>query len=335
MGTFPGEALLIKLWETLIDKNITGLLKPWQTRRVGRATTDVQTDAIIRIAQAERVAEAIKNGTATLEGTSTLKLTHIPKPGFNHDMPDLSIIRNMEARQIADAIRKEVNIAKAILHAEETLAHQQPTLITSSPSTDWLYRWRNCASEVSNEQMQSLWGNLLAGEIKEPGSFSLRTLNFLSNTTQSEAEQIAQLVPFVLSDRIMNLNNELLTSFGLTFDFLLKMQELGILSNPETLGLETTFTSLNTDSYLYQLNSHNKALIVKNDNPSKELRLNCCLLTATGREIIKLCSIKSNEDYLHAVGRRIINHGFKVYIASHIKLSTGETNYTEEQEITL
>lgn len=31
----PGEKLIIKLWETIADKGIGSLLKPWQIRREG------------------------------------------------------------------------------------------------------------------------------------------------------------------------------------------------------------------------------------------------------------------------------------------------------------
>ena len=34
---------------------------------------------------------------------------------------------------------------------------------------------------MSSEELQTLWGRTLAGEIKSPGSYSLRTLDFLKN----------------------------------------------------------------------------------------------------------------------------------------------------------
>ena len=36
----PGEKLLIRLWETIIDKGIDGLLAAWQTRWNDRAAAD-------------------------------------------------------------------------------------------------------------------------------------------------------------------------------------------------------------------------------------------------------------------------------------------------------
>ncbi len=38
----PGEKLLIKMWETLVERGIGGLLTPWQTIREGRAMNEVR-----------------------------------------------------------------------------------------------------------------------------------------------------------------------------------------------------------------------------------------------------------------------------------------------------
>ena len=46
---------------------------------------------------------------------------------------------------------------------------------------------------MSSEELQTLWGRVLAGEIKSPGTFSLRTLEFLKNTSHEEALKIAKL----------------------------------------------------------------------------------------------------------------------------------------------
>ena len=39
----PGEKLIIKLWESIADKGIGSLLKPWQIRREGRASIDLKS----------------------------------------------------------------------------------------------------------------------------------------------------------------------------------------------------------------------------------------------------------------------------------------------------
>ena len=59
---FPGEKLVIKLWETVTEKGIGGLLSPWQTRREGRAQADIQRNERLVLAQTERDVADIRSG---------------------------------------------------------------------------------------------------------------------------------------------------------------------------------------------------------------------------------------------------------------------------------
>lgn len=56
----PGEALLAKFWETIAEKGIGGLFKPWQIRREGRASIEIRRQEMLVLAQAEREADAIR-----------------------------------------------------------------------------------------------------------------------------------------------------------------------------------------------------------------------------------------------------------------------------------
>ena len=68
-----------------------------------------------------------------------------------------------------------------------------------SPDDDWINRFFSSAQEVSSDDMQTLWGRILAGEVKQPGSYSLRTLDFLRNLTASEAKAFEELGRYALN----------------------------------------------------------------------------------------------------------------------------------------
>ena len=75
--------------------------------------------------------------------------------------------------------RKEINVSKAIIYAEEALANDAQVPPGRSIDEDWLFAWRDYAGRVSTEDLQKLWGNVLAGEVKSPGTYSVRTLEFI------------------------------------------------------------------------------------------------------------------------------------------------------------
>ena len=62
----PGEQLLIKLWETIADKGIGSLLKPWQKRREGKAEIELKRQELLVLAQTESDANLIRQGHSRL-----------------------------------------------------------------------------------------------------------------------------------------------------------------------------------------------------------------------------------------------------------------------------
>ena len=57
-----GEKLLIKLWDSIIDKGIGGLLTPWQILRTSDARIEARRRETLLMADAEQKAEGIRKG---------------------------------------------------------------------------------------------------------------------------------------------------------------------------------------------------------------------------------------------------------------------------------
>jgi hypothetical protein len=339
----PGEKLLIRMWDTITAKGIGALLKPWQMRREGTAQLEVRRQEMLALAQVERDVDDIRAGKKRLDQVRGLVALPPPIPriplsvateSVEGQPPDFPAIAQVATNNfVADAIRKEVNIAKALLAAEADLqdSTQQPP--DRRIDDDWLYRWRDSASEVSTEELQGLWGRLLAGEMKSPGTFSLRTLEFLRNVSHFEAEAIASLSRFVIADLVYRGDQELLDAEGINFGFLLSMQQLGILSGVEAISLSITWrSSQQTDRFVRPLVSHGKALIVSHDDPNKELTLSpVCRLTSIGAQIQRLGKFEAQDRYIRAVGKRIRDQGFKVSLARWEEVTATEGRYTDAE----
>jgi Protein of unknown function (DUF2806) len=68
------------------------------------------------------------------------------------------------------------------------------------PDFTWTIRLLGYAEGMADPYLQELWGKVLAGEIEQPGSYSLRTLDFLSVMTQKEAERFVAALPISCMD---------------------------------------------------------------------------------------------------------------------------------------
>lgn len=322
---FPGERLVIRLWETIADKGIGSLLTPWQIRREGRARIDVGSEEIVAFAQAEQDAADIRSGRKRLDADR--QLVALPEPAVSSaseaaevhaaEFPDLrAAVQIARGNLVSDAIRREVNVAKAVLVAEGELEKDSQEPSSRTVDDDWLFRWRDSAAAVSSEELQNIWGRVLAGEIKSPGSFSLRTLDFLRNVSQQEALEIAKLSRFLIGEIIVR-SDDFLKAEGISFVFLLRMQDLGIVSGVEASGLTLTLESMEPDKFSCGLPSHGRMLIVTHDDPAKKISLHVCPLTSIGREILRLGTFEPHEGYLRSVGRTIRSQGFNVQIARY------------------
>lgn len=64
---------------------------------------------------------------------------------------------------------------------------------------DWFMRFYDAIGNISNEDLQKLWGQVLAGEIKQPGTCSLRTLDIIRNLSVKEAHAFNDICRYVLT----------------------------------------------------------------------------------------------------------------------------------------
>lgn len=336
----PGEKLIIKLWETLAEKGIGSLLSPWHAGREGRARNELRRQEILMLAQAEKDAADIRAGRKQLRPDGTLLLTNSQPPSSpeieGRIEPTLSFANAVDygnRAAAAGAARSEINAAKAILFAEEQLASDTQAPPTRDLDEDWLFVWREHAGKVSAEDLQRLWGSVLAGEVKAPGRYLIRTLEFLKTLSRAEAEMISKLASFVIDGRIARGQKAYLESKGLDFSTLLVMQELGVVSGVEAIGLTTTYKSIVEEKFVLALVSHSKALIIEHEDPAKTLVFEIYMLTEVGRQVLGLGSFEPDVEYMRLVGKEFVKKGFSVKLADSRQLSERQGQYFNAEEL--
>ena len=92
--TLPGEKLLVRLWETVAQKGVSALLRPWQLRREGRALADVRREDSLSLAQTELDVEHIRSGRKRFDASRQLVELH------EQASPLAVMHRNRDAREI-------------------------------------------------------------------------------------------------------------------------------------------------------------------------------------------------------------------------------------------
>jgi hypothetical protein len=323
---FPGEKLVTKLWETLAEKGVGSLLTPWQTKRDGKARNEVRRQELLMLAQAEHDAAEVRAGRMRIREDGTL--LRLPPPSTIEGVGSLTNDGRIEPTlglpaaaaaaatvTATDAARREINSARAILFAEEQLASDSQEPPNRPVEDDWLFTWRDYAGRVSNDDLQRLWGSVLAGEVKSPGRHSMRTLEFLKGLSKPEADLLTKLARFVVDSSLIRTQSDYLSAQGLPFVVLLQLQELGVLSGVEAVGLTAQHPTVVPGRFLKALISHDRVLVVEDSDASKVLSIEIYRLTDVGRQVLSLGSFEPDLPYLQAIGKAIAAQGFQVQIA--------------------
>jgi hypothetical protein len=333
---WPGEKLLIKLCETVGNKGIGSLLKPWQMRREGAAAAEIKRLNSLMLAQTKNEVADIQTGKKVLLPGGKLADAAVLAGSDGATASRVAIINELEAIVKAnlqnEAFRKEVSVAKAVLYAEQELAHDTEEPSAAEVSDDWLLRWRDNASAISSEELQMLWGKVLAGEIKSPGAFSLRTLEFLRNISASEARLIEKIAPFVIHGAIVCTEDKNLGISDIKFDQLLELQELGIVIGVEGTGLSLKFKRApNQESFAVALLSHERVLLIKNSDKESVLELPVIALTSLGKQVLAIGKYSANEKNLRHVGQWVKEQNYSVELAEVSYINSTPTTITSKE----
>jgi len=316
-----GEKFLIKMWTTLIKNGLGALLSPWQIKREGNAHIEIRRNELLTLAQTERDILDIKNGKKTF--TSEMKLISSQNCQNNMDITLKNLFDEYKKREVLDNIQQEINITKSLIYAEENA--NDNNVNDKDVNSDWIKHWREYAKNISEDDLQHLWANILAGEIRKPGNISLRTLDFIKNLSKEEASKISKIAPFIIFDVIFK--DITLEQAGINLDFLLEMQDLGVISNVNTFGYHKFYSSCKSNCFEIAFIIKNKVIIAKNIDPKKKIELECYSVTNIGKEVLSLGDFLPNIDYINNIAKKIKGMGFEVMIADYEPLNEIEGKY--------
>ncbi|HEY4706794.1 MAG TPA: DUF2806 domain-containing protein [Thermodesulfobacteriota bacterium] len=219
-------------------------------------------------------------------------------------------IRTEEERAVAKTfaekreLRRFKNLDNIIGAARDYL----PDSVSETPvDADWAATFFNSSHDVSNEQMQELWAKILAGEVAEPGRYSLKTLEVLKNLRQKDAEIFSAACKYIAI-----YHHGLAVPAGLDVMKFIKMKNLDynefrLLSDLNLIHFaEHSYSFEKGKSILveyggqkYELSLPDKFFVTGGFSLDLPPRLLFSDLTIAGRELYKLCDTKPDEEFRH------------------------------------
>ena len=221
-------------------------------------------------------------------------------------------------------IREQVNLDAICEKAKGRLSNDDISEDKPNPEKsiddDWLNVFEEEARQKSSEEMQDYFGRLLAGEIKKPGTFSIRALRILGSLDQKTSQLFRKFcsaaVGFpgtidAIDIRVCSLKGTAgensLSKYGLSFSELNILNEYGLIISDYNSWREynlcimgTVLSSLKQPISPIPFKYQNKLWILlptKKRNPSADFRLHGVALTSAGIELSHIVDIEPMDEY--------------------------------------
>ena len=260
---------------SLID--VSKISKPADTliKKISRAT-----GAVFEPHQMRRVAKA-KADAALIQAESEIQITELH--------------RRAARRWIEEEARHQKNM-------EDIAAGAIPGLEDNSNADsmddDWITNFFHKCRVVSDSDMKALFSRILSGEANSPGTYSKRTVNFLSDLDKTDAELFAKLCGFVwmignVVPLIFDFQSKIYNDIGINFGLLSHLESIGLVHVSSLTGF-----TYNDPPKKFAVHYYSKSL--KLEMPSdtgNKLELGHVLLTKIGAELAPICESKPVDGF--------------------------------------
>lgn len=225
-------------------------------------------------------------------------------------------------------IREQVNLdmiseiaANAI---KETSSQSEQMQNNGEPeksiSDDWLNTFEKEACQKSTEEIQLLFGRILAGEIKRPASFSLKTIKILANLDPVAAALFKRFcsacvvlqIPganHIIDARVPSLGGDAgsnsLSKYGFSFGQLNILEEYGLIMSQYNSWSDYKHCIVNHQKQVFLPLLHQGkqwALVPTPERPvDQELKLSGVALSRSGQELMQIIDIEPMGEYTEAL----------------------------------
>ena len=256
-----------------ISDAIGGIFKPYQIRRVAQAK-----------AEADKI-----NAAAQIE------ISELQRRALH--------------RFIIEEAKKQHNIESITRKAlTEVAADADPQKVED----DWITNFFDKCRLISDEEMQSLWARLLAGEANSPGRFSKRTIDLVSSLDKFDADVFSKVCSFSfmiggLYPLIYDVENEVYTKRGLGFNTLSHLDSIGLIQFDPLAG----FVRRHLGQKGHVSYFDKQVWIEFEKLEENDVRVGHVLLTKAGEQLAPICNSTPCDGFIEYVQEKWRGFNYK------------------------
>lgn len=189
---------------------------------------------------------------------------------------------------------KLTNISKIASLSEQELQATPEDNVSDTPvSSTWIYEFFENAGKISDEEVQLVWSKILTGEIKEPGTFSLRTLQTIFYSSKEELQLFYNSTKFMFCGFHLIKEHTRMPYSEPKFADYTKLQWAGFLGTQHCAD----GVIIDKDEFINFGSKFVKARLKEKDKPV-ELKLPGFSLTPVGEDLFKIGAAEPTKEML-------------------------------------
>jgi hypothetical protein len=236
------------------------------------------------------------------------------------------MLDRIEERIVYRETKRQENIDAVTKIAIEQLKDEK-NVSTGPVDEDWTVRFFNIVEDVSDEQMQQLWGRILAGEVKTPNSYSIHTIEFLRNMTKVEAELFAKIANYIINSNnrpfiFKGDDDEILNKNGFSFEERLTLIELGLIQAETNIARIYQTSPVDSDTIFI---SGKYIIKAKKKANTPQTQIPILRLTRIGEELKNLLSPIAVDSYIKEFSLYLQKINFDVEYAFVLSFNADDT----------
>ncbi|MCK4608461.1 MAG: DUF2806 domain-containing protein [Gammaproteobacteria bacterium] len=206
-------------------------------------------------------------------------------------------------RFIAEETRKQVNIESIIKKAIPGISESaEPENIND----DWLFNFISKSKTISDEQMQTIWAQILSGETNNPGSFSRRTVDFLESLDKYDATLFVDLCSFCCWDGrrttpfIYDLKDNIFNAKKINFETLTHLSDIKLINFNALQGYQIEGFKKEATLLYYET-----TLFLSFDkNENNRINAGRVLLTQIGQQLAPICGSQPINGFIEYISEK-------------------------------
>jgi hypothetical protein len=212
-------------------------------------------------------------------------------------------------RLLNEELRNQENIDSVI---SKSLLHLKENADPEHIDNDLLAAFFEECKQVSTEEMQFLWGKLLAGEANSPGTFSKRTIKTVATLSSHEAELFSHVCRYVMTSGdsytsfIYEPEAEIYAANGVGSSMLSRLSEIGLLQYENFLSF-----SIRPPSLPFTLSYGESKFSIEID-ANQKFPIGSVGLTQIGAELASICTVSNVDGFGEYCEGHWTELGFKV-----------------------